>query len=362
MKRIVFLLILALVSCLGASAAFSQGWTPGPPLSAMPQAGGPMPIMGQPCLPGMPDQSCMPMPPCQPMQCGPVRAASVGALVGYQINEDSGFIKFSTRGHHLIQKTGTKIKFNLTGLLVGGSARVQISDCAWMRGEYRHLFTNNNKVEDVITPLNIGDPGQRSFTGSHYYSDVVDGSVGYCLCPAVSLIGGFRWDSLYLFMNNTQAINLFSSPDDQGDLTLSSLQPYGGAEVAWIGCDTGVMLKVVGSPWTSTSTKFGLTFGSGGNPERGPIRDSLSTTSKYASFVEVTLSVGKRFTKDLTLGAFGLMTALCAHSEPNMNSTRLAGLDPAFPQVSVSYPFDVDMNRRNIVLGGNAAVSFASPF
>jgi hypothetical protein len=366
MKRVVFLLILALVSCLGASAAFSQGWTPGPPMSAAPQTGVPVPVMGQPCpmpmpMP-MPDPSCMPMPPCQPLPCGPTRSASAGALVGYQLNQDAGFIKFSSNGHHLIQKTGTKINLNLAGLLVGASTRVQMSDCAWVRAEYRHLFSNTNKVENVTTALNVGDPGNRSFTNSHYYSDVLDGSVGYCVSPGVSVIGGFRWDSMYLVMNHTQAINLFSSPVDEGDVTLSSLQPYAGAEFTWNGCDTGIMFKVIGTPWQSTSTKFGLTFGNGGNTERGPIRDSISATSKYASFVEATLSVAKKLSCNVSVGAFGMLTALSAHSEKNMSSTRLAGLDPTFPEVTVSYPFDVDMNRRNIVLGGNGAVSFNSPF
>ncbi len=56
-----------------------------------------------------------------------------------------------------------------------------------------------------------------------------------------------------------------------------------------------------------------------------------------------------------------MITSLCAHSQGDMKSTRLAGTDPEFPAVSTSAPFDVDVTRWTFILGGNVAVGFCSP-
>ncbi len=126
MKRVIFLVTLALVYCLATSAGFCQGWTPEPPPSVMPYAGVPMPMMGQPgMMPGL-NSSCA--PPCMPVGCAPCKPGSIAGLLGWQFGSDPGGIKFSTRGHHLIQKTGTFVDFDLTGLWAGVSGRVQPSD------------------------------------------------------------------------------------------------------------------------------------------------------------------------------------------------------------------------------------------
>jgi hypothetical protein len=360
MKRVVFLVTLALVYCLATSAGFCQGWTPEPPPSVMPQAGFPMPLMGQPgMMPGM-NSSCA--PPCMPMsQCGPCRPGSVAGLLGWQFGDDPGGVKFSTRGHHLIQKTGTMVDFDLSGLWAGVSGRVQPSDTVSLRAEYRHFFPSKESSGETTTSINVGAPGKRIFSRSRYQWNVLDASAGLNLTCGVSLLGGFRWDSLYLSMAHPPVINLLSTNADEGDLTLSTLIPYGGAEFAWMGCDGGLLLRLVGTPWLSTSTKFGLTFGNGGNTIRGPIRDHMSVNSKFGSFVEASVYAGRRVSKEVTAGVFGMITSLSAHSQGDMQSTRQAGTDPLYPTVSVSSPFDVDMTRWTFILGGNVAVGFCSP-
>lgn len=361
MKRVVFFLILALVSCLGAPAVFSQGWMPVPPTSAMPQTGVPMPIMGQPGgMPGL-DPSCLPMPTCPPQPCAPPKNASIGGLVGWQPHKDIGCIKFSTRGMHLIQKTGTKIDFALQGIWVGASARMEMGDRFSVRGEYRHLFPTKEH-SDTITPINIGAPGSRGFERSRYDVNVIDGSAAMSIANGISLLSGFRWDKFDLSMQDTIAIPLFSSPPDEGNLTLSSLQPYGGAELAFTTSDSGILLRVIGSPWVSTRTEFGLTFGNGGVPIRGPIRDWIKVDSRWSSFIEASAFYGRRVSDNVTAGVFGIVNSLSAHAEADMKSTRLAGFGPlALPEVHVSVPFDVDLSRLTFILGGNVAVAFGSP-
>ncbi len=193
MKRVVFLVTLALVSCLATSAGFCQGWTPGPPPSAMPYGGVSMPMMGQPgMIPGL-NPSCAPS--CLPVGCAPSRPGSIVGLLGWQFGSDPGGIKFSTRGQHLIQKTGTFLDFDLNGLWAGVSGRVQPSDSVSLRGEYRHFFPSNESTQETTTSINVRLPGHRVFTRSRYQWNVLDASAGVNVACGVSLLGGFRWDS-----------------------------------------------------------------------------------------------------------------------------------------------------------------------
>ena len=59
-----------------------------------------------------------------------------------------------------------------------------------------------------------------------------------------------------------------------------------------------------------------------------------------------------------------LFRSLNAHSEGNMKSTLLEGLEDDFLFLDGAHRsarFDVDMNRWTFVLGGNVAVGFTSP-
>jgi hypothetical protein len=361
MRRVVFLMILALVSCLGAPAVFSQGWTPGPPISAMPQPGGPLPMMGQPgAMPGM-DPSCLPMPTCMPQMCEPPKNGSIAGMVGYQINTDPGKIKFATRGHHLIQLTTQELDFVLNGVWVGGSARMEMSESVSLRGEYRHLFPTREQVH-TRTTINVGAPGNRDFDTSRYNWNIVDGNAALCIGKGISLLAGCRWDLFEISMGNTGTIPLLSSPVDEGNLTLSSIQPYAGAEFAWMMCDSGLMFRIIGAPWTTTYHNLGLTFGNGGVPDRGPIRDSLVGDSRFGSLVEASIYYGMKVSCSVTVGGFAMLNMMTSHCEQNMDAYRYAGTGPvALPAVSVSVPFDVDLNRLSFSAGGNVAVGFTSP-
>ncbi len=368
MKRVVFLTILALVFCLGASAVFSQNWAPGPPpVSAMPQTGVPMPVMGpqgpmQPFNPSCcppppcPPPGCGPMNPCMPMPCGPTRRASVGGLVGWQLSDDIGGIKFSTQGTPNFFMTGQKINFKLNGVWAGISGRMELSDCVSGRIEYRHLFPSTTKV-DTITPLSEGPRGQRTFGTTRYQWDVVDASAAINLACGVSAIGGFRWDTFYVFMSHPPVVSLLSSTGDQGDLTINCYQPYGGAEFALAGCDSGILFRIVGSPWMPSTIKYEMTFGPGGVTEQQLpwIHDHMLVNSKWASFIEASVYYGKKVSDTITIGAFGLINNVTAHAEGSMNSTRNT------PVLEMSEKFDVDLNRRAYAIGGNVAVAIPSP-
>ncbi len=118
-----------------------------------------------------------------------------------------------------------------------------------LRAEYRHFFPSKETSQETTTSINVGAPGHRVFSRSRYLWNVFDASAGVNVACGVSLLGGFRWDSFYLSMAHPPVINLLSTTADEGDLTLSTIIPYGGAEFAWTGCDGGLLLRLVGTPW-----------------------------------------------------------------------------------------------------------------
>ena len=87
------------------------------------------------------------------------------------------------------------------------------------------------------------------------------GPLAFDCAPWLSVMGGLRWDSLYVFMANPTTIPGFSSVSDESDLTISAIEPYLGFEAAWVGRRCALTLKGIGSPWVSTRTIFGMTFG-----------------------------------------------------------------------------------------------------
>jgi hypothetical protein len=359
MKRVLFFVAVAVAYCLAPSAGLGQGWTPGAPPSAMPYADVTLPGMGQPGL--MPDigGSCAPMPQCGPMPCGPSRPASIAGLIGWQFASDPGGIKLSTRGHEVIDRTGTRLDFDLSGLWIGVSSRMQASEGVSVRGEYRHFFPSEDHCEDTTTYINTTAPIRRVFTRNNLHWNVLDGSVGCSVACGVSLLGGVRWDSFRVSLSHAPLIFAASSNEDEGDLTLSTIIPYGGAEFASIGCEWGMLLRIIGAPWMSTWTDYGLTYGNGGDFFRGPIRDRIQVSSKYASFVEASLHVGRKFSCNVTASAFGTFTSLFAHSKGDLESTLMPGFE--IPGWSSSSPYDVDWTRCTVMLGGNVAVGFSSP-
>jgi hypothetical protein len=354
MKRLVLFLMCALIS-ICTSAAVAQGWSPGP-MGAPPPVMCPAPgcdVGVQPLFPGPP---MGPMPMCKP----PLGPASFSVFVGWQPNSDPGLVKLTTEGIDLFNKMGTSLNLNYDGLWVGVSGRLPVSRCFSLRGEFRNLFTgsnssNNNQTVNTTTQLAVGTPGSRTFSAQYVFR-VLDGSIAMQLSPCLSVLSGIRWDFFDIHMSNPPNISRFSTNGDEGDLTLSSVIPYLGFESAWTSCNSGLMLRAVGTPWIAGYTNFGLTFGDpGGLPT---IRDALTQqSSKYGTWYELSANYGRKFCNAATVGAFVSVQGISAHTETQLTSMRAA---PA--SLNIAQTFDVDMNRRSWIFGGSASVAFGSPF
>jgi hypothetical protein len=368
MKRLALVATYLLIICAATTLAGAQNWQPGmpgpgfagPPGVGIPGLGGPpgpgMPGLGAPlggpdCGAGM----CQPMPPCLKP---PILFASYAA---WQVNSDPGKIKFSTQGTSLpingsLNDSSTAIQFNVNGVWVGGAARVPFSECCSARVEGRFLIPSQENATSVtsLSAPAAALPVSRDWNScTKYRWGLIDGALAYNCAPWLSVLGGLRWDSLNVSLANPTTIPLFSSISDESSLTISAIEPYLGFEAAWAGNNCALTLKAIGSPWASTRTIFGMTFGdpTGQVPS---VRESTDTVSKRAAFQELSLHLSVRMSCLCSVGAFAAVNSLWAHSEGDFNSST--------GEQTLIQTFDVDLNRTAYMVGGSLSLAFGGPF
>ena len=360
MKRLALVATYLLIFCACANYASAQNWQPGmpgpgfggPPGVGIPGLGGPpgagMPGMGAPL--GGPDcgaSMCQPMSPCLKP---PIL---FGSYAAWQVTSDPGKIKFSTQGTSLsLNDSSTAVQFNVNGVWVGGTARVPFSDCFSARVEGRVLIPSKESATSV-TALCAAPPVARDWNScTKYRWGLIDGALAFDCAPCLSVLGGLRWDSLYVFMANPTTIPGFSSVFDESDLTISAVEPYLGFEAAWVGRRCALTLKGIGAPWASTRTIFGMTF-SDPTGQVLAVRESTDTVSKRASFQELSLQLSIPMSCLGTVGAFATVNNLWAHSEGDYNSTT--------GEQTLIQTFDIDLNRTVYMIGGSVSLAFG-PF
>jgi hypothetical protein len=351
MKRFALVALCFLLSCAGATLTDAQDWSagmPGPIFGGPPGAGIPglgAPVAGPDCGASM----CQPMPPC------PKPPVLFSSYAAWQVNTDSGNIKFSTRESTLLplNDAGTSVQFNVNGVWVGASARVPFGDWLSGRAEARILIPSTETATSV-TQIAGAPPVSRDWaSGTKFRWGLVDGALALNCTPWFSVLGGLRWDSFSVFLANPPIISLFSTISDESSLTISAIEPYFGFEAAWVGPRSALALKGIGSPWVGTRTIFGMTFGDP-TGTRLSTRASTDATSKRAAFQELSLSYIFRASCNVNVGAFATVNTLWAHSENDFTSAQIDGQ-------SLSQTFDIDLNRTVYMIGGSLSMAFG-PF
>lgn len=369
MKRLILLAVCATFIIFGSSYIQAQQWAPeGPP----PMAGPPMAPVGPPpgpaCgpqpLPGCPppDQGGVPCGPpvdfagpCAPPSCGTSSnffdSVSAGGLVAWQVNEELGKFIITSHGEDLFNKTSTTVDLQANGIWVGAASRISWSDLFGIRVEGRYLIpTEDGKKIDTFTQLAVGNSIGRSFNSKLNWA-LLDGLVTLNPVKGFSVLTGVRWDNFYLKLNSPPNIAGFSTSADESDLLAANIQVYGGFEWTWAGCDSGILVRVIASPWTFSHVEYGMTYGDpGGLPS---IRDDLNCDSKQAASLELYLSYGMRLSKNMSVAGFGSVSTLNILCDTSLKASEV-GVG------SVSQPWEVGFHRQNYMLGGNVAVAFGS--
>lgn len=343
MKRLVLMSVYALIIVFGAGFAGAQNWAPGLPMAPLPPPGMPMP-MG----PGLPGPG-FGQPFCGPMPCGPGIDGSGGGMLGLQLNSDVGFLKISTQGLPVFTMYTEKVDVKLEGLWLGGSGRVAVSDGLRVRGEGRYFIPTKENASETVSNFGQFAEAHRNFSAKHSWY-ILDGSAGLDVAAGLSVLGGLRYEYFGAHLSKPPAVPTFSDPSDEGDFKIGSIKPYIGFEFAWTSCDTGLLIRAIGSPWINCNYRLGMTY-----QTAFPLHASMHGDSTYATFSEIVVQVGKRLTDKLSVGAFVSVNSMSFHGESTLQATQQ---DPVL--TTASEKFDADFNRRYFTVGGNAALSFRS--
>jgi len=270
-------------------------------------------------------------------------------MLGLQLNSDVGFLKISTQGLPVFTMYTEKVDVKLEGLWLGGSGRVAVSDGLRVRGEGRYFIPTKENASETVSNFGQFAEAHRNFSAKHSWY-ILDGSAGLDVAAGLSVLGGLRYEYFGAHLSKPPAVPTFSDPSDEGDFKIGSIKPYIGFEFAWTSCDTGLLIRAIGSPWINCNYRLGMTY-----QTAFPLHASMHGDSTYATFSEIVVQVGKRLTDKLSVGAFVSVNSMSFHGESTLQATQQ---DPVL--TTASEKFDADFNRRYFTVGGNAALSFRS--
>lgn len=345
------IVVLASVLTLVSSPGHCDGLAMGPYGSVGPSFGPPPglpPMLQQPPYAGGPHCG-PPMPMCMPKPCV-LAAAEPSVYVGYLFKEDGLAYDLEMNNLPLGGFSSFTNRFDLQGVLLEVSAPVTLSTGMGAMLALGHVFT----FEETGREWYLGFPGKDWTTDTQWW--YVQGAGTYAFHPAVSLVGGFRWDS---FLNNFKNGELISpglaalaSPEDRADVTFSGYIPFAGLVFHSPPNCSGhsVMLGAIGFPiiWASWDHKESLS-GPGAVPQ-GRFSGSGEITSGHflEAFGEYSIQTG-----NLNVGAFGRFSSLYGVDASSTLELLGVGVGPE----DFSFRFD----RRHWVFGAKASVSFTTP-
>ncbi len=186
----------------------------------------------------------------------------------------------------------------------------------------------------------------------------------YRLSEACGLVGGFRWDvvSLRLSHPDVQTFTYQDSPGWEGDITVTSYEPYVGLEVVRGSELTGrLRMQLVGFPALFGNVRFGDSFPNSSAPPRGVARyQSKARSFKKGYFGEMLADYSWGVSSSSRIGLLGRLAFF--HGISNGSTERLAN-DPFQPDAPIgSVPADVDYDRCIAIVGGTFRYGFQYAF
>jgi hypothetical protein len=272
-------------------------------------------------------------------------------MAGWQINQDIGAVKLTTKGSPVIGMFINRLDFSLDGAWVGGSGRVPLACGLRARAEGRYLIPSTEKCRNDVATLGNFIEAHRDFK-SRYSWYILDGSGALDFAPGFSALGGLRYEYFGVHLSNPPTVAGFSNSADEGDFKVGFVKPYIGFEFALTSCENGLLVRGIGSPWINAAYRYGMTY-----DPAVPLRALTNGSSDHAGFCELFVQVGRRISDKLSVGAFAMINTTYFHGESNFEGT-LQNVDGTL--LSEDNTFDTDFARRYYVIGGNVAISFRS--
>ncbi|MEW6113696.1 MAG: hypothetical protein AB1664_16305 [Thermodesulfobacteriota bacterium] len=233
-------------------------------------------------------------------------------------------------------------EYTVKGLWLAVSADVPVRNGfgIWARGSwlfpsagqaYKTLQMAGGTLEPIIWQTDI-----------QWYN--VDLAGTYSPYGALTVIGGFRFDSFATNFHSREFVEPEDLSTDEADMTVSSYIPYVGIMLNQGG---GLKLGLVGFPYVPGDVEYSRVYG------RLVMRQDAKGSLRSSYFVEAFGEYGRQLMGGY-VGVFGIFSYLHANSVLDV-TRRLAGVETT----SGEYHFSLD--RANWIVGGTLGIDFTSP-
>jgi len=231
--------------------------------------------------------------------------------------------------------------FPVDGLWLALSANGQVGDKLGIFARGSWLVPSNRPSDRTLLFGTTLEPGTWQTNVQWYNADVAGLYPAY---GALTVIGGFRFDSFETKFHDRELVDVDDLATDVTNVTVTSYIPYVGLMV-----NQGPALKVglIGFPYVPGNVKYDHTWGT------AVIRHEATGTLGSSYFLEAFAEYGQRLMGGY-FGIFGIWTYL--HGISELDVSRTVGI-----AVSTSGVYKFTADRQNWILGGKFGLNFTSP-
>lgn len=242
--------------------------------------------------------------------------------------------------------------YPLAGVQVGASIPFQIAGTVPMRVYGTYLIPQNPEAKQELTWTN-NPPGVRQWRHSNTLWFKLGGEMLYPASEQMSLVGGFRWESLLSNFSDPNPDYIDTTPWLNAQTTLQIYIPYVGVLVRTATNAGELTVKLVGFPNLFSSIQHLNVCNNSGTPYAHT--GSQATDQGY--FIEASAEYRMKLRSGVE--TVGFIDWNLYHGNCDMIIERHeGGASPATTSGSVAWAHDL----RYLVLGGKISVSWNLPF
>lgn len=272
-------------------------------------------------------------------QCGPKLTGPV-FYVGYTYDPgNSTAFSADTRDGGLGSLYNLTQQYGMRGVWLGLSQTVAITDSFGVIASGWYLVPGG--IPDSQEPYNYSNVQSRlwsSLKAEWWYADAL-GALGSL--NGFALLGGFRYDRFSTKFSSPIHASV-GLPSDRADVTSTGYIPLVGAQVAHVGANYNLLLRVIGCPSLIGTVKYSESVS-------GTSNFDASGNYKGSNFIEIFAEYGYRVNERSSMGLFARFNSTRGVSNLTLNE---------HPGVGVHAPFDVSVSRNSWTAGGQVALQF----
>jgi hypothetical protein len=242
--------------------------------------------------------------------------------------------------------------YPLSGLQVGASAPIRLTDQYALRVYGTYLIPNNPQAGQEITWITF-PPGTREWRTSNSQWYKIGGEALYRMSPEMGVVGGFRLESLLTNFGDPNPDYLFTIPTMEAQTTIAVYEPYVGIRLQPSPGAGGLTLQAVGFPSLFTSIEHLNVCNNNGVP----FAHTGNRTSYKGSFLEISAEYSLPLFSGAQAAAFLDWNLYQGHCDMTIDRHE-GGANPNVTSATVAWSHDIS----SLVVGGKVDFSWNLPF